>query len=169
MPDAIAFILADESNVAFTLADPEVAEAEFRFEQPSSEFAFSVAEAVPGPPGQGASITSTVTAGETLSGHRAVVLHADGMAYYASNDEPTDATRQIWLSLGAAIEGTDVEIQPLGLITEPSWNWSDDPVFLGTNGVLTQTPPVEPAFMIQLGQPTGPTTLMFNPRTPIVL
>lgn len=123
----------------------------------------------PGPPGPGASITSTVIAGETLSGHRAVTVHLDGMAYYASNDDLGDATRQVWLTLGAALTGTDVEIQPLGVITEPSWNWTDDPVFLGVSGVLTQVPPTSPAFMIQLGQPTGPTTLMFNPRTPIVL
>lgn len=125
----------------------------------------------PGPGGGGGSggVIATVVAGETLSGHRAVVLHTDGLAYYASNDAPDDATRQVWLTLGAGIEGTSVQIQQLGVVTEPSWAWADGPIFLGASGVLTQTPPVAPAFIMQLAQPNGLTSLVFNPRTPIAL
>lgn len=165
----VAFSLESNDDVAFVLADPEAVEAEFHFDSVQESFAFTIAEAVPGPPGSGATITVDAIAGETLSGHRVVTLHSDGRAYYASNDDITDATRQAWLTLGAALEAAHATLLPLGLVTEPSWNWSDDPVFLGTNGVLTQTPPVAPAFMLQVGQPTGPTTLMVNPRTPIAL
>jgi len=152
--------------IVITVNPPDVVDVTVE-PPPVVEVEISTGVPVPGPAGPG--LAATVAAGETLSGHRAVALHSDRRAYYASNDQPTDATRQIWITLGAAIEGTDVQIQPLGIIVEPSWNWDDGPIFLGTSGVLTQVPPVQPAFLMQVAQPNGPTSLIFNPRTPIVL
>lgn len=125
---------------------------------------------VEGPPGPEGGSSFIVFAGADLSGHRVVRPQGDGTVVYASNSDLADATRPLWLTLGAALSGDPVTVQGLGLITEPSWNWSDAPIFLGVDGVLTQTPPALPAaFLLQLGAPDGATSLYYQPRTPIAL
>lgn len=123
-----------------------------------------------GPAGESSSI-ATLTAGQTLSGHRVVATHVDGTVLYASNDTLTDATRQLWVTLGAADEGDAVQCQSFGRVNEGGWSWTDDPIFLGVDGFLTQTPPSAPdaAFFLQVAAPDGPTALVFNPRNPFQL
>jgi hypothetical protein len=52
-----------------------------------------------------------------------------------------------------------------GEITNPSWNWQlNKPIFLGTNGDLTQTPPTTPYTIIQkVAFPVSAQTIEFNP------
>lgn len=120
----------------------------------------------------GGSATVTALAGATLSGHRVVRPQSDGSMVYASNDQIADVTRSLFLTLGAASSGAPVTVQVIGQVAEPTWNWSDGPIFLGANGVLTQTPPTlvgGAVFIEQVASSDGPTGLFWNPRTPIVL
>lgn len=118
-----------------------------------------------------AGTVQTLTAGATVSGQRVVSSRADGTVQYASAATLSDATRQLWITLGAASIGDPVQCLAFGYVTEAGWSWTDAPIFLGLNGVLTQTPPALPGavFLLQVAAPDGPTALVFYPRTPYQL
>lgn len=104
----------------------------------------------------------TAIAGEALSGHRAVYVGDDGQAYYASNGS-ANSTRTAGITTGAASLGATATIRPEGIVTEPSWTWSGSgPVWLGSSGNLTQTPPAS-GYLVQIGVPIGPTSLLVQP------
>jgi len=129
----------------------------------------------PGPAGAGGAGTAlTKTAGTALSGHRAVVLDVSGEAIYADNTVLAHRDKVLGLTSGAASAGADVTIVSYGEITEPSWTWTlDEPVFLGANGLLTQTAPALIAgavFLQRIGFPNGgPMTLFVDIDTAITL
>lgn len=125
----------------------------------------------PGPPGPAGS-AALLAAGEAtipLSGHRVVTPGPDGMLGYASNDDPDHLAAPLWVTLGAAGAGAPVSALMIGPLTEPSWNWTPGPVYLGINGMLTQTPPTAPAalFLAQVGAAIGPTTIIVD-RSPSI-
>lgn len=126
----------------------------------------------PGPPGPAGPVGSsniTAAAGEPLGGHRAVVLDADGLAWYADNTDAQHLGRVVGITLSAAVLGADATLQSAGYITEPSWNWTPyQPVYLSANGLLTQTPPTT-GFMQVLGVALSATSLFIQLRDPIVI
>lgn len=140
-----------------------------------------VSEAVQGPPGvpgpkgeQGAPGGTQIErpAAINLSGHRVVMLDGQGGATYASNTDQTHANRIVGMTTHAAVAGALVALSIYGEVTEPSWNWSvDQPVYLGADGFLTQTPPAAPAakFSVVVGFPISATTLFINIGIPITL
>jgi hypothetical protein len=82
------------------------------------------------------------TAGEALGGHRVVVLNAVAEAVYASNAVPAHLHKVLGLTTGAEILGAVATVQTGGEMVEPTWAWTlDTPIFLGTNGLLTQVEP----------------------------
>lgn len=127
-----------------------------------------------GPPGPGGSdlgsniVRPTVGA---LGGHRVVFLDEQGRAGYASNDTLAHAQRVVGITTSANNVDAPTSIATFGDVNEPSWNWTlDQPIYLGTNGLLTQTPPAAPAvFSLVIGFPVSSTTLFVNPASPIVL
>lgn len=131
-----------------------------------------VTDGVRGQDGTNTQATFDKTAAVDLSGHRVVTPRSDGTVEYATNLEPADATAPIWLTLGAALAGEPVSVVAFGEVVEPSWNWTSGlPIFLGADGVLTQTPPTAPAvFILQLAASTGtPSSLFFDPKIPTEL
>ena len=108
----------------------------------------------------------TMTAGENLSGHRAVVT-VDGQAFYADNQTIAHAGQLAGLTLGAALAGDSVTVQALGLITEPGWNWTPGAIWLGASGVLTQSLPAT-GMQWRLGTALTATTVLWEPLMPIV-
>lgn len=108
------------------------------------------------------------TAGESLGGHRAVVIES-GEAFYASNDTPSHKNAVIGITTGAAAISHTVSIRTFGEIVEPSWSWVEGlPIYLSTNGQLTQTVPTS-GFQLQLGYAITDTSMFININTPIVL
>lgn len=109
------------------------------------------------------------TASRPLSGHRVVTPLEDGSLDYASNDNPGHLAAPLWVTATAAGTGGEIEFVVIGLMTEPSWSWTPGPVYLGVNGVLTQTPPAAPAaaFLAQVGFATSATSL-FVDRLPSI-
>lgn len=132
-------------------------------------------QGIPGPKGDkgvpgGTEITRP--AAINLSGHRVVMLDGQGGATYASNADQTHANRLVGMTTHAAVSGAPVAISIYGEVTEPSWNWNvDQPVYLGVDGFLTQTPPAAPAakFSVVVGFPISATTLFINIGIPITL
>jgi hypothetical protein len=126
---------------------------------------------LPGPPGPPGPVggNGLGTASRPLSGHRVVTALPDGSLDYASNDDPAHLAAPLWITTTAAGTGDEVAFVVVGPVTEPSWNWTPGPVYLGANGVLTQTPPTAPAavFLAQIGFATSLTTL-FVDRNPSI-
>jgi len=61
--------------------------------------------------------------------------------------------------------GQSATVLAYGLLTESSWAWTPNvPLFLGADGLLTQTPPVAPGalFLAQVGTATGATAAFFD-------
>lgn len=100
------------------------------------------------------------------------MIDEQGNATYASNDDPTHATRIVGMTTHAAIAGAPVAILTYGEITEPGWNWNvDQPVYLGIDGLITQIPPEAPdaKFLVVVGFPISATALYINLGASITL
>lgn len=123
-----------------------------------------------GPAGPAGASVEQFVAAEALGGHRAVKIDANGQAAYASNTDAASSSAFLGVTTGAAVMLDLVSVQRAGAMTEGTWNWVvGQPVFLGTNGLLTQTPPAAPAFSLVVGFATAPTTLFIAPREPVAL
>ena len=124
----------------------------------------------PGPqgvPGPASGDGVTAPAGEAIGGHRGVVTDAAGLAWYADNTNPSHLGRFAGVTLGAVAAGGTASIVRAGNITEPTWNWTAHaPVFLSTNGLLTQTLPLT-GYLQVVGIALSPTVLFVNPREPL--
>jgi len=118
--------------------------------------------------GVGAYTRVTRTAGEALGGHRVVRQGTDGAAYYASNTSDSHKHAVLGVTIGAVNSGDTATIQSYGELTEPSWTWSPGlPIFLSTNGLLTQTAPTS-GFVLILGTAQTATKMFIQIKTPIV-
>jgi hypothetical protein len=127
-----------------------------------------VSGGIQGPPGvPGASTQFEYhTAGETLGGNRAVTLGNTGLTYPGLSSPNSFV---LGLTTSSASLGELVEVQITGTQTEPSWAWNVGlPVFVGTNGVLTQTPPTSGQTLI-VGWAATPTKVVIDKQTPIFM
>lgn len=126
---------------------------------------------IPGPRGAdglpGGSVLS-YPAGEILSGHRMVVLE-NGELFYADKTIEVHATKVLGMTTGATMQGAIAAVQTGGEIIEPSWTWTlDVPVWLSTNGLLSQTPPTS-GFSLIIGFPISSTKLLIRISEPLFL
>ncbi|MFH0995806.1 MAG: hypothetical protein V1844_09960 [Pseudomonadota bacterium] len=126
----------------------------------------------PGPkgePGAAGGILIEYPARESLSGHRIVVLNEDQDAIYADHSIMVHANKILGMTTGASVAGAAVTIQTGGELTEPSWDWElDIPVWLSSNGLLSQTPPTT-GFSLIVGFPISSTKLFISIHEPIYL
>lgn len=108
------------------------------------------------------------TAGEDIGGHRVVIQYTDGCVYYASNTSDSHKHAILGITTGAVSSGNTATIQTYGELTEPSWTWTPGlPVFLSTNGLLTQTAPSS-GFVLVIGTAQTATKLFVSIKPPIV-
>jgi hypothetical protein len=122
-----------------------------------------------GAPGQGAVELMTKVAGESLGGHRVIIIDSDNKVYYADRTNPVHMYKVVGITRGAVNSGDNVEIQTYGLMTELSWNWTaGQPLFLDTNGLLTQTPPTN-GFLLIIAEALTSTDIFISIKNPIVL
>lgn len=100
-----------------------------------------------GPQGEpGTASAEIYVAATTLSGHRVIATNGAGLAIYADNTNVDHAIQAARISLGAADMGENISVQVSGRITEPSWSWiAGGSIYVGANGVLTQSIPEAPA------------------------
>lgn len=129
-----------------------------------------VTEGPQGAKGEPGGSTFSVTAGENLGGHRVVATNGADAAVYASSLVLNQANMVLGMTTAAVSVGGDVNVIRQGEVEEPSWNWTiGSPVYLGNNGVLTQTLPNGAAFSLIVGFPVTPTKLFIALREPIIL
>ena len=123
----------------------------------------------PGADGDAASRTITVTAGETLGGHRAVLLDSSSQARYTDSSSVADAGRVVGLTTGSASAAAAVTIQISGDMTEPSWSWTPGAIlYLGANGQLTETAP-STGFIQAVAHAVTATKIILEIHQPIML
>lgn len=119
-----------------------------------------------------AQVQLTAIAAVALSGHRAVTPRPDGTLEYASNAVAAHLHAPLWITQGAVTAGQPATVLAYGALTESSWAWTPGtPLFLGADGLLTQTPPVAPGalFSAQVGTATGATSAFFDRQLSISL
>lgn len=109
--------------------------------------------------------TVAITAAENLGGHRIVTVEG----FYASKDTATDKNKVLGMTTGAVSIGSEATVQVSGFIEESSWNWNVDlPVFLSTNGQLTQSA-ITSGFSLIVGKPRTATNMFISISEPIIL
>jgi hypothetical protein len=116
-----------------------------------------------GPAGGNIATTAAVDCG----GHKVVRAVAGGVAPASSNNL-ADLGKVVGVTLNAALMGDLIEYSYSAEIIEPSWNWTVGPIYLGLNGVPTQTPPTT-GFIQQIGVATAPTKIVVSLGPPILL
>jgi hypothetical protein len=109
----------------------------------------------------------TCTAGTNLSALRAVTFNNNGEAVYASNNTIANA-QVVGITIISASIGQPVTIAAAGLFADNSWSWTKGPVFLGTNGMLTQTAPTNGAVLVYVARALTPTTIQIDIDTTIL-
>jgi hypothetical protein len=128
-----------------------------------------IAVAEQGPPGvSGTASPLLVTADTAIGGHRAVVATSTGCSY-ADNTNIQHINKVIGVTNGAASQGASASIAIHGqTITEPSWSFSEGPVWLGQNGLITQELPSS-GFLQQVAIALSQTKIIVNIGTPLKL
>lgn len=117
--------------------------------------------------GGGSVQTVTGNAGENVSALR--VVQSDGSdLFYADSSTPGHASRIVGVSITSATTGNSLTVQTSGLLSDPSFSFSPGAVYVGSNGVLTSTPPSS-GFLCIVGTSVTPTSFVVNLSTPIIL
>lgn len=116
-----------------------------------------------GPAGPSGENFTVQVASMSLSGHRAVTT---GLVY-ADKDTLAHAFAVLGITRNAVGASGSVQVQYGGAMIEPSWSWTPNlPIFLGSNGVLTQVAPTT-GFILSLGFALSATEIMINISIPI--
>jgi hypothetical protein len=110
---------------------------------------------------------ATLPTASVLGGHRVIASLANTLVY-ADNTNNQHSNTIVGLSTGAS-SGSALTLQSSGFITEPSWTWTPDlPIFLSTNGLMTQTQPLI-GFSILIATAITSTTVFLRFNQPITL
>jgi hypothetical protein len=121
-------------------------------------------QGAPGPAGGAAFQRS---AGEALSALRAV-YEWDGQVFTLDYRDEAHIALLAGLTLTSASVGQPLNVQNAGAVDDAGWTWAPGPVWLGADGVLTQTPPLD-GFDVLIGAAVSATRLLLNLQPPIDL
>lgn len=108
----------------------------------------------------GAGVVLSLVAGEALGGHRAVVVE-NGEVFYADKDTSPHSGQVIGVTVHAASIGEAIDVQYAGELEELSWTFNPGAVYIGLNGVLTQTRPSS-GWVMNIGTAISPTKISIN-------
>lgn len=123
-----------------------------------------------GPAGAAGGPDISVVASSALGGNRVVALNGSYEAEYADCSNPNHRNITVGVTTGAAALGDLVTVRLAGEMTEAGWSWTPRALlFLGTNGLLTETPPASPSFQKIIAVAITPTTILISQAQPIQL
>ena len=107
---------------------------------------------------------------ENVGGHRMVTVNENGEILHADSDLILDGKQTIGMTLQAALQGSECEIAITGdEVIEPSWNWiTTSSIYLGDDGILTQTAPTS-GFVLIVAVPLTSTSIRVRIEMPIFL
>ena len=106
-------------------------------------------------------------AGETVSALRAV-YELDGVIFVLDYRDSDHIDQILGVSLTAATTGEPVNVQRSGAMDDANWAWVLGRVWLGADGVLTQSPPAD-GFDVLIGCAVSATRITLNISEPIDL
>lgn len=108
-----------------------------------------------------------LTTGENVMGHMALMFNRQGYVIHA--DPTLTSFAFVGVSKQSALAGNPVAIAESGVLVEPSWGWEpDEPLFVGLNGLLTQSPPVI-GVVQQIAVAINATSILVKPYAPIII
>lgn len=108
------------------------------------------------------------TAGVTVSANTAVAI-VNGKIVPAQSGELVQVGNVLGVSQNGGAAGTVITVQQTGSMGLSSWNWTlGQPIFVGPNGPLTQTPPSS-GFVQVVAIPLTPTSISIGLHAPIIL
>jgi hypothetical protein len=113
-----------------------------------------------------ANIDTSLTAGMSISALRCITTDSSGLAKYATPDSLANAV-VIGISTTAASTGQNITIKTSGQLSDASWNWTKGAIYLGANGVLTQTAPSGGSIIVHVAKAITATTLIIDIDTTI--
>jgi hypothetical protein len=108
-----------------------------------------------------ANIDTSLTAGMSISALRCITTDGSGLAKYATPDSLANAV-VIGISTTAANTGENITIKTSGQLSDASWNWTKGAIYLGANGVLTQTAPSGGSIIVHVAKAITSTTLIID-------
>ncbi len=103
----------------------------------------------------------TIKAGENLGGYRAVYADSN-YVYHADKDTATDRDKIVGITDSPYNINENAGIFVNGSVTNGSWSFTPGPVFVGTDGVLTQPEPTGTAFIVKVGVAVNSTTIVID-------
>lgn len=128
-----------------------------------------IPEPLPVDDGTGQQYTADLVAGIPISALRMVTLNESNQLIYADSTILAHAFKLIGISLEALTTGQSTQILTDGSWSDGSWNWdTSKPIWLGVDGVLTQTPP-NTGFIVQVAIATTATSIDFEIQEPVIL
>lgn len=101
-----------------------------------------------------------------LGGHR-VLVQINDILEYADKDNPSHEGLIVGMSLEAVSSG-NITIVTNGPIEYNGWAWVEGPIYLGNNGLVTQTIP-DTGFLQVIATAIAATKIIFNPQLFITL
>lgn len=124
------------------------------------------------PTGEGDSssvVTVNYQAAVAIGAFRAVAIDNNGDLIYADKDTLDHRNRILGITITAVSAGGTPVVVQFGHIDEITWSWTMNlPIYLGTNGLLTQTPPTS-GILQQLGYPTSSIGMVVDQGLSILL
>lgn len=119
-----------------------------------------------GPPGPAGGTTITRIGAIALGGHRMVRMNSAGLLEYADCSDQTHGDDTLGMTTSASVQGAEAYVQPSGPIEFNGWAWTPgEPVFLGQNGLVTQTPP-DDGFVQTIGYAETATSIFLRIDSP---
>jgi hypothetical protein len=108
-----------------------------------------------------ANIDTSLTAGMSISALRCITTNGSGEAVYATPDSLANAV-VIGISTTAGNAGETITVKTSGQLTDASWSWTKGTIYLGTNGVLTQTAPSGGSIVVHVAKAITATTIIID-------
>ena len=113
-----------------------------------------------------ANIDTSLTAGMSISALRCITTNSSGEAVYATPDTLANAV-VIGISTTAGSAGDTITVKTNGELSDASWNWTKGAIYLGSNGVLTQTAPSGGAIVVHVAKAITATKIIIDIDTTI--
>lgn len=116
----------------------------------------------PGPKGVAGAALNLEVAQVDIGGHTAVVMDANGRCIIADPTNPHHSSVS-GITDHAVVAGAEVALVFTGSLEHSAWAFTvGSPVFLGLNGLLTQTLPTNAVFSKILGTASSPTRVSLD-------
>lgn len=120
-----------------------------------------------GPPGDTDAAVLLATSGATINALRVIKLEND-LAYVADSSTAADANRVVGISVTAASNpGDQISVRTDGEMNDAGWSWTPGAIFVGQNGVLTQTAP-NVGFVLEVARARSATKIIVDIQNPFM-